>query len=1266
MRFIPNGPSIPDELLTARDADQVIFFCGAGVSLAQAGLPNFVQLSESVLEVLGSAQSSPARKLFATSKKIEEETGIKSLVATDRIFGMLEREFERAEVREAVAMSLKPKDGIQLSAHQTLLDLSKTRSGKTRLVTTNFDLLFEQCEPTLDCFNPPRLPDPRRDIDFQGIIHLHGCVDENYTKARDDEFVLSSSDFGHAYLADGWATRYIQDLLERYHIVFVGYSADDPPVQYLLEALNRFKKSRYSLFAFQEGNLQTAGSQWLHKGVKPIVFDAADRYAALWNTLSAWAERARDVDGWHERFLQKTLTGPSSMTPHERGIFAHLVGTEDGSKRILRSDPCPPATWLGVVDKNLRYAGPGKKSISYYEDDVFDPFDVLRLDSDDMPSPVDHRDRYAKREVPPNAWDGFSSTSTDRTNLIQENLSCVRSKLSESVPKLTPRLNNFALWIANVAHQPTTLWWSVQQKYLHPDIQWHIEIKLRHNRDLFSPVMVKGWRLMLKVWKQSNIHPKMFIYDLDERSKKEGWSTGLVDEVIALYRPVITASKPFGVAMPLTDETSKLEEIANFDVDYPRPDLVIEIPDDFLADAVTFFRRQLELAVQLEKEVSSHDDPYFDTTRADDDDDHLDDDSPSLTSHIRTFVKLMTRLVQHDPSAARSEILRWSGMQDQVFKRLRIWAAGCINLTNENEAGHIFLELDSDTFWSSKQERDLLFAIKDRWSQLSKESRDKIEVRLIKGVIPWLDVAKNSNDDAFYRLNRLYWLHDHGVVFSFDYETLTSSLKDKCPEWNLKSTAGTAQPQISRVDVLKEDNSPGILEQLPLKDLLPNAKAVTEKYDFENHVFRRPFNGLLATQPKRAYRALSFSSKHGDFHDWAWQSFLLNEEISASSARMLSVICHRLCSLESKHLANIASSVCLWIEKHTKNLIEVCPRSYFLLWGSMISALSLASDESIFYGNHRSWIDEGFNQPSGRMATSINFLISDLDNNSQGISEDWKRCVGQLLALSGYHRLYALAMITPHLNSLFDADPLWVEANLLPLASVEKKDSFAFWSGYLYKAHNPKAELFLKLKKDLMTFAQFDNVAHDEQAKLAAILLINWEKHYAEPSLRQLISNVELRETIILAPDNLRFQTLWYLERSVLRPDSPWKSCVTTFFLRVWPRQLSVRTPAVAGRLADFSLAVIDHVPGIVSLILPFLVKTKHSGLRLSSFLGNQQELANRHSESLLDVMWATLDNDSSQWPHGSDKFLSYLSTIDATSSDPRLLELQARANNFF
>ena len=75
--------------------------------------------------------------------------------------------------------------------------------------------------------------------DLNGIIHLHGIVDEHYQKAESDGFILTSSQFGRAYLADGWATRFFREILDQYVVVFIGYTADDPPVQYLLEALNK-------------------------------------------------------------------------------------------------------------------------------------------------------------------------------------------------------------------------------------------------------------------------------------------------------------------------------------------------------------------------------------------------------------------------------------------------------------------------------------------------------------------------------------------------------------------------------------------------------------------------------------------------------------------------------------------------------------------------------------------------------------------------------------------------------------------------------------------------------------------------------------------------------------------------------------------------------------------------------------------------------------------------------------------------------------------
>ena len=47
---------------------------------------------------------------------------------------------------------------MKLDAHRVLLDLAAAR-GITRVVTTNFDLLFEACDPALHSSGPPSLPD---------------------------------------------------------------------------------------------------------------------------------------------------------------------------------------------------------------------------------------------------------------------------------------------------------------------------------------------------------------------------------------------------------------------------------------------------------------------------------------------------------------------------------------------------------------------------------------------------------------------------------------------------------------------------------------------------------------------------------------------------------------------------------------------------------------------------------------------------------------------------------------------------------------------------------------------------------------------------------------------------------------------------------------------------------------------------------------------------------------------------------------------------
>jgi len=192
MRFLKSSPSIPDELLQARDEGRVVFFCGAGVSRAKANLKDFFGLTEEVINRLRLCPDHPARKILAKVYDFQKEADIGGLISADLIFGKLEQEFGSDIIEAKVAESLKPENNVDLSAHQILIDLATTPDGKLRLVTTNFDRLFEDCDPSLKKLLPPKLPDTSNPDDLDGIIHLHGFANEDYSSSQGGEFIRTS------------------------------------------------------------------------------------------------------------------------------------------------------------------------------------------------------------------------------------------------------------------------------------------------------------------------------------------------------------------------------------------------------------------------------------------------------------------------------------------------------------------------------------------------------------------------------------------------------------------------------------------------------------------------------------------------------------------------------------------------------------------------------------------------------------------------------------------------------------------------------------------------------------------------------------------------------------------------------------------------------------------------------------------------------------------------------------------------------------------
>ena len=147
MRFLPHGPDIPDELIATQETGKTIFVCGAGVSKT-VGLPLFRGLVEGIYQKLGEDWK------FHPAECAGMQEGGLHFGQYDRVLRCLEKRLGasnsprnrrmRERIRTAVRELLAPPNDADLANHLALLKLSRNAEDCVRLLTTNFDTLFER------------------------------------------------------------------------------------------------------------------------------------------------------------------------------------------------------------------------------------------------------------------------------------------------------------------------------------------------------------------------------------------------------------------------------------------------------------------------------------------------------------------------------------------------------------------------------------------------------------------------------------------------------------------------------------------------------------------------------------------------------------------------------------------------------------------------------------------------------------------------------------------------------------------------------------------------------------------------------------------------------------------------------------------------------------------------------------------------------------------------------------------------------------------
>lgn len=1250
MRFIPNGPSIPDDLLSARDEGRVVFFCGAGVSRAKAKLPDFMDLTKQVILELGVEENEPVSKLLRADQEIKDKIG-ESVLSIDRIFGLLEREFDDGDIESAVAKTLKLSNIPDLTAHQTVLKLAKTSEGITRIITTNFDRLFEASDPSLSYWYPPKLSNSNED-EFDGIIHLHGIVNEKYDGADGNGFILSSSEFGHAYLAEGWATQFIKTILEKYIVVFVGYSADDPPIRYLLEALKKRAHSLKGMYAFHCNCDSDAQNAWASKGVEPIV---SNDYESLWKSMEAWAERAENPDQWVQNVLSKAQEGPSSMQPHERGQVAHVVSTIDGMRKFAFMPEPLPAEWLCVFDSVLRYSLPTRNYWDANDQPIY-PFEKYGLDSDDIL--VDTDNIYSKREVPAGAWNCFSLMDRDKKVFETSNYSFPMGSRAISMPQLSTRLSLIGEWIIKIADNPITIWWAIRQYGIHPDILERIHYQFQdknHQVDIL-------WQNLSKIWLQNDDKYDSKSYVIEETYRKHSWSPSLSLMLLDYYRPVLKVDTGFSyIRFPPIDEGSNIYDVVNFEINYRRL-LDIDIPDEALVYYVKEFRYILEKIVTLEKTLcrtQSQIDPIYKAP----DPHHEVSHDDKLSAYVIHFVNIIKRLIEKDVSAAKQEFLSW-GKDDHVFARLRIWISSEERLFTGSKAANIILELDDDIFWDSYSRRDLLITLKKRWHEYSLKSRKLIEKRILQGRKPYSNEKDTEyfEDRSWQVLNYIHWLASEGCAFSFNLEKETQKLIQLAPNWKIEYAQKADHSLQGRGGIVRTNTNYDELMAIPLQDILKKSMPKREEFLLEH----RPFSGLSEAKPVLAFSALTNASKQNKYPEWAWRTFLYAQSREEDKIKFTALIAARILLIPAEQVRAIMHPLIDWYKKTAKKLLQYSSDVFDQLWNRFIHLLTIYPElgESGIKSNSKyyEWTTHAINTPEGKLVDLLIDLVPDNITPDNKFPEKWIIYVEQLLHLPLNAYRFVLVRLSQNLNWFFYIDQEWTKKKLLSFLETTVEDKEAFFAGFLRSSKVPTIDLYQILKPHILELASLNSDSKRFGNNLAGILLIGWREVDSQSGDR-LVSDNEMRRVLINSDENFRFMVLSNLLHWLREESTDWDEQIPIFLEKIWPRHKKVKSTLISGILCDLAFSNHKIFSKIVDIVIVLVQGSSVGQIQHLRFRTDKVTIIDKYPEKVLDLLFVILPENTNQWPYGVNNVLDNIMNNSSLRTNAKLIELKRRLN---
>ena len=1057
MRFLADGPDIPDELLYECDKGNVVFLCGAGVSMP-SGLPSFSKLTQLVAAKFDPDPNSNIS--LALKPWIENDPKIppEARVSFDQIFNLIYSRIPENKVNDYIKDIL---NGYQAETwpHEVISKLSANDLGQAQIVTTNFDTLFEKCGFSSIRFEPPLLPNlGHRNTSPVGITYLHGRLVDSDDKQPN--YVLSSSDFGRAYLAEGWATSYIRQLLINYYVVMIGYSAEDPPVKYLLQGLDSSPSHESSkLYVFDAGTIEEVKEKWMGRGVTPIAYSWSREHHHLWETLRSWSQRKQNPPLWRQSVISMAKVNPKDLTPHERGKVLHLVRHPVGMKEFADAEVSPDPEWICVFDVRVRYGKPYKPYDFEDERKLLDPMDLYGIDSDQK---VIDFDKNKPR------WHA-SSLDILRTQIFDERMDENARFSAGFYLDLTPisgRFTSLSKWLLKNLKSPVTLWWFARQGVLLPAVKTELKRELWAQSSNLDEGMYKSWEILIDSYEGSEVSRPIDWFRYEKHTSILGWNAVSIKQLDQLLTPHYKIDLNHGElvvcprSLELIPTRLPLLQVCKVGIELPHCKSLDDFPDmndEAIGTVVYTVLKCLDTLINM----SSYADIYIDKSFSFEEGEGWDGDIEKIS---RLFIEILCRLEKVNPRKVFEVLSLVDSKSDDLLFRISMafWNNKEVYFTDTLNS--IFSSISYEDFWVSCYRDELFIALRDRWEDLEDSVRSIIEKWLLTPRPNWNDQKNEVYETRKFdrAIIAISWLKKHGVVFSADFSREADRLLIRMPDV-LESVIDNFIGKSNSWPIMSgSDESYDYFDDVEDCDLID--KIVSYSKDRNTFDFQfKPFIGIVKNDPERALRSLLLNK---DAPIWIVGQLLTHLPLGIRVDEVLNYIYR----LPNDVIYEIRYRILEWIDLNNDTLVNELGFNIIELYKWLISKL-LECDRGAFSS---SIIDTSDAEPQGEIY-AINSISGRILSNLLKISENYPvfkditNCIEKLLSISGEASDHAVYICCSNLGFLLEKDLDWVKDNLIFYFSINNRSARSAWYGLLLRNH-PKwiAPVWNDLKFDFL------------------------------------------------------------------------------------------------------------------------------------------------------------------------------------------------------